>query len=143
MRDIRLRDSVPNAVVRLFRQVNRAHNKALKPLGLTAVQAHILAILWTEGPMTIGELQRILSLGSSTLTGAIDRMEKTELLRRVPQPGDRRAYRLEPAKWTARRKEELLGTLATVQDDCLACLTQSERKKLLGLLTKVTNALDA
>jgi DNA-binding MarR family transcriptional regulator len=142
MRDIRVRDSVPNAVVRLFRQINRLHHRTLKPLGLTAVHAHILVILWTEGPMTIGELQTILRVGSSTLTGAIDRMEKSELLRRVPQPGDRRAFRLEPAEWTDKRKNALLATLDEIQDECLAGLTKTERKTLLRLLTKVTTALD-
>ena len=40
------------------------------------MQAHILATLWIDGTMTIGELQARLMLGSSTLTGAIDRMER-------------------------------------------------------------------
>jgi len=40
----------------------------------------VLSVLWLEGPLTIGELQAILALGSSTLTGTIDRMEKAGLV---------------------------------------------------------------
>jgi DNA-binding MarR family transcriptional regulator len=96
MQDDPLRSSVANAVVRLFRFVNRVHNRQLKPLGISAEQAHILTVLAVEGPMTMGTLQRLLALSSPTLTGAIDRLEAQELVRRVPSPDDRRAVLLEP-----------------------------------------------
>jgi DNA-binding MarR family transcriptional regulator len=114
----------------------RAHNRALKRHEISAVQAHILATLWIGGPMTIGELQQALALGSSTLTGALDRMEKASLLSRVPVPGDRRAFRLEPAAWPARRKEALLATLNETEDRCFARLSESERRELSRLLDK-------
>jgi DNA-binding MarR family transcriptional regulator len=62
MQDDPLRSSVANAVVRLFRFVNRVHNRQLKPLGVSAEQAHILTVLAVEGPMTMGALQRLLAL---------------------------------------------------------------------------------
>ena len=86
LRDVRLRGSVANVLARVFRQQSRLYNRALKPLGLSSMQAHILMVLWLEGPMTIGELQATLAISSATITGAADRMEKSELLRRVPVP---------------------------------------------------------
>lgn len=118
----------------------RTYNKALTPFEISSVQAHILATLWIEGPMTIGELQARLMLGSSTLTGAIDRMEKATLVRRLPVEGDRRAYRLEPVAWPAKKAEGLLDTLADTEDQCFRGLTAAERKELARLLGKALSA---
>src|SRR3569832_464356 len=79
----------------LFRLANRATNRAVVDFELSGEQAHVLIALWEMGPVTIGALQRELSLSSATLTGAIDRMEKAELVRRVPAPDDRRASLIE------------------------------------------------
>jgi DNA-binding MarR family transcriptional regulator len=141
MRDSRLRDSISNRLGKLFRVMAREHNRALKPLEVSAVQAHILATLWIAGPLTIGDLQAVLALGSSTLTGALDRMEKASLLRRVPVPGDRRAFRLEPAAWPARKKEALLSTLEATEDRCFGALTPNERRELGRLLEKALGSL--
>jgi DNA-binding MarR family transcriptional regulator len=90
--------------------------------------------------MTIGELQARLMLGSSTLTGAIDRMERGGLVKRVAVEGDRRAFRLQPADWPAKKREALLETLATTEDDCFRALSAAERKELSRLLGKALSA---
>jgi DNA-binding MarR family transcriptional regulator len=114
----------------------RTYNRALLPFDISSVQAHILATLWIEGALTIGELQGRLMLGSSTLTGAIDRMERASLLSRIPVEGDRRAYRLVPVTWGARKAEALMETLAKTEDECFRGLTTTERRTLSNLLEK-------
>jgi len=139
---MRIQDSTSTAVVRLFRLINRTYNRALKPVGLSAEQTHILGILWIEGPMTIGELQRMLSLSSSTLTGAIDRMERMELVRRVRVPGDRRAWQLQPTNMPARKRKQIEQILDETEEVCLAGLTAKERRQLLKLLQKAAGAFE-
>ncbi len=139
---MRVQDSTPTALVRLFRMVNRTYNRALKPMGLSAEQTHILSVLWLEGPMTIGELQRVLALSSSTLTGAIDRMEKLDLVRRVAVPGDRRAWQLEPGVMPARKRKKIEQILAETEEVCFAGLNARERSQLLALLQKAAGALE-
>ena len=119
----------------------RAHNKALKPLGVSAVQAQILGTLWSEGAMTIGDLMASQALGSSTLTGALDRMEKAGLLRRLPVPGDRRAFQLEPADWPAKKKQQLLETVLSTDEKLFGGLTAAERRELSRLLQKALSTL--
>jgi MarR family transcriptional regulator, organic hydroperoxide resistance regulator len=114
----------------------RTYNRALIPFEISSVQAHILATLWIEGAMTIGELQARLMLGSSTLTGAVDRMERGGLLKRLPVEGDRRAFRLLPVTWTAKKAEALMDTLATTEDECFRGLSAAERRTLSQLLGK-------
>jgi DNA-binding MarR family transcriptional regulator len=114
----------------------RTYNRALVPFEISSVQAHILATLWVEGSMTIGELQARLMLGSSTLTGAVDRMERAGLVKRTPVEGDRRAYRLMPVTWSARKAEGLMETLAKTEDEVFRGLTTAERRTLSSLLGK-------
>ncbi len=138
-RDPRLRGSLGYALVRTFRAVNRASNRALRPLGLSAEQAHILLVLWLEGAMRMTELQRIVMLSSGTLTGAIDRMERAGMVRRVADADDGRAWRVEPAAADERRAIE--GTLETIEESSFAALTATERRELRRLLDKVTASL--
>jgi DNA-binding MarR family transcriptional regulator len=140
-RDPRLRRSLGYALVRAFRAVNRAGNRALKPHGLSAEQAHILLVLWLEGPMRMTDLQRIVMLSSGTLTGAIDRMEKAGLVRRAPDAEDRRAWRVEPLSAEGPTRRTVEATLETIEEDCFAALSASERRELLRLLDKVTASL--
>jgi DNA-binding MarR family transcriptional regulator len=151
MRDIRKRDvesegrparrpleqSIGYELGRAFRRLNRAVSAAVRPHGLSAAQGNILITLWAHGPMTIGELQAQLAFSSSAFTGALDRMEKAGLLRRVPVPTDRRSYRIEPASWPGSRRRSVLDALVAAEDAFLSDLTQKEKATLLELLRKV------
>ncbi len=141
MQDERLRSSVGNALVRLFRLVNRMHNRALDAVNLSAEQAHILSVLWVLGPMTMGQLQRHLALSSATLTGAIDRMETQGTVRRAPAPDDKRAFRIEPRVPDKRRKL-IEHTIEATERRCWEALTAAERKELLRLLDKTIAHLE-
>lgn len=141
MQDNRLDTSIGYALVRAFRAVNRVTNSAVRPLGISAEQAHILLVLWLEGPLKIGELQRILGLSSGTLTGAIDRMEQADLVRRVSDSEDGRSWRIEPAPAMSKRKKEIERTLEGIEDSCFRVLSKAEARQLFQLLEKVTASL--
>lgn len=140
-RDPRLRRSLGYALVRAFRAVNRASNRALKRYGLSAEQAHILLVLWLEGPMRMTDLQRIVMLSSGTLTGAIDRMERADLVRRVADADDRRAWRVEPVEPEGASRRIIEAALEKIEEDYFAALSASERRELLRLLDKVTASI--
>ena len=141
MQGERLRASLGNALVRLFRLVNRVHNRALADHGVSAEQAHILSVLWLIGPMTMGALQRYVALSSGTLTGAIDRMETQKLVRRVASPEDRRAFVIE-ATTTARARAKIEDTLDETEVEVWGGLTAAERKEMLRLLDKAIAHLE-
>jgi len=58
---------------------------------VTTAQAGILFLLKQKDGRTMSELSQILSIDNSTITGLVDRLEKTELVRRNASPHDRRA----------------------------------------------------
>ena len=142
IRDIRKRDSrrpglegsIGYELGRAFRRLTRNVTAAARPHGLSASQANVLLTLWAQGPMPIGELQALLALSSSAFTGALDRMEKADLVRRVPSPTDRRSFIVEPVAWSSSRRNELLDALLEAENDFLAALSKTEREALLELL---------
>jgi DNA-binding MarR family transcriptional regulator len=136
MQDDRLRRSLGYTLLRAFRNANRETARALQPYDVSAEQAHILLVLWLEGPMRVGELQQLLALSSGTMTGALDRMRATGLVRRVDDPDDGRAFRIEAAPMEPRRKKAIEDTLAKIERDVFASLSAAERTELLRLLKK-------
>jgi DNA-binding MarR family transcriptional regulator len=59
-------------------------------LGVTAVDQRTLALLGSKGPMSAGELAREIQLTPGAVTGVADRLERAGLVRREPDPADRR-----------------------------------------------------
>ena len=57
---------------------------------ITLVQAGILFLLQEKNGRTMSELGRLLSLDNSTITGLIDRLEKSGFVQRKTNPNDRR-----------------------------------------------------
>jgi DNA-binding MarR family transcriptional regulator len=122
---------------RVFRRFNRAVSAALRPHGLSSVHADILITLWHRGPMTMGELQKHMALSSSTSTGAIDRMERANLVRRDPSPSDRRSFVVEPVAWETQRRHAVMDALIAAEDAFFGALDAGERVQLLQLLRKI------
>lgn len=71
----------------------RVFARKLKAHGIEEInpaQGRILFVLWQADGLTISELARRTSLGKSTLTSMLDRLEQSGLLKRQPSPSDRR-----------------------------------------------------
>jgi DNA-binding MarR family transcriptional regulator len=75
----------------------RAFNKMLQERGIeiNPAQGRIMFVLWQEDSIPITELARQTSLGKSTLTSMLDRLEQAGYVRRVPSPHDRRVVLIE------------------------------------------------
>ena len=53
-------------------------------------QGKILYVLWQRDNISIIELSKLVGLANTTLTSMLDRMEEAGLIKRLPDPGDRR-----------------------------------------------------
>jgi DNA-binding MarR family transcriptional regulator len=61
---------------------------------LTPPQIHALLWVGHDGPLTLGELARRVSVTEKTITGIVDRLERDGHLARVRDEGDRRVIRV-------------------------------------------------
>lgn len=128
---------VSHAIVKVFREQNRLHGRTVQPFGLSTEQAHLLLVLWSYGPMTLTELGREVALSSGTLSAAIQRMEESGLVKRVADPKDGRATRVEPAAWSAGKRASLVAALEKTEDEIFSPLSAKERASMLEMLERV------
>jgi DNA-binding MarR family transcriptional regulator len=119
------------------RKVARAFEEALAPLGLTMAQAHFLSCLFQADARRPVDLSRNLGVDAGTLTPMIDRLERLNLIRRCPDPEDRRAARicLEDAAW--RIKPELEERLKTATERLMSKFSPDEYASLLQLVQRL------
>lgn len=84
-------------VAKIHRIGGRIFARMLRERGLEIDPAHgrVLFVLWEEGPMAINELARRVSLGKSTLTNTVDRLEAAGQILRVRSADDRRKILIE------------------------------------------------
>lgn len=78
---------------------------------VSGAQGRILYVLWSEDNLPITELAKRTGLAKPTLTSMLDRLEKSDVLRRVPDPNDRRQIRIKltDAAWALSSKYDLVS----------------------------------
>jgi len=76
---------------KVYRNVQRYYEYYLSKFGLTTVQFFVINILVNQDGIRFKDLALALSIEGATLTGLLDRMERADLLRRSPDPDDRRS----------------------------------------------------
>lgn len=77
-----------------MRHINRIYGEALSEHGITPPQLFLLSCLYQEDGQKPRDLAEKISLDTSSLTGLIDRTERSGLAVRQPDPDDRRALRI-------------------------------------------------
>jgi DNA-binding MarR family transcriptional regulator len=76
------------------RQLTMHLEARTRALGVSPTEGHLLTYLGRYAPAPVGELVRVFGTKQSTLTSILDRLEGAELLRRLPNPDDRRSVLL-------------------------------------------------
>lgn len=90
----RVEDCISFLVNKAAQQVTRRARDKLAAYGVTPVQYAVLKVLWEQDGRSAAELGARLVIDSATITGVVDRLEAAGLLRRRPDPEDRRVHRL-------------------------------------------------
>jgi DNA-binding MarR family transcriptional regulator len=67
---------------------------AMKGVGITPTQAGILFLLKKKDGQSMTELSQVFSIDNSTITGLIDRLEKSGFVSRNASTSDRRMFRI-------------------------------------------------
>ncbi|MDY6906127.1 MAG: MarR family transcriptional regulator [Thermodesulfobacteriota bacterium] len=99
----------------------------LEPYGLTPAQYLIIECLWITdklSPKLIGELVRY---DSATLTGLIDRLERSGFVFRERDPDDRRAIRICLTEKSIQLKDELRALRCQANEEILKVFPTAQR----------------
>ena len=97
------------ALYTAFRAVSGLYRPLLDELGLTYPQYLVMLALWTDGPLSVGELGRRLRLVSGTLTPLLKRLEASGRVERHRDPHDERRVVVSPAPAAERLREDVAG----------------------------------
>lgn len=129
-------------VPRAFRAWRQCMHARLTDADLPPHQARALRLLHRDGPMRPGELAQRLRIAPRSATEVIDGLEARELVRRRPDPADRRALIIEP---TDAAHPVLVRTDALRREamrDYTREMTDSDRRELARLLGMLGWAAD-
>jgi DNA-binding MarR family transcriptional regulator len=112
-------------------------------LGLTAPQIHALLWLGHDGPLTMGELARRISVTEKTVTGIVDRLERDGFLHRERDRDDRRVVRARATGRGAAVSRDIEGGVTEKLAALLALLAPGDRRALVGILERLAERLEA
>jgi DNA-binding MarR family transcriptional regulator len=112
---------------------------AASELGITQAEAHVLAQVVRRGPTSIATLHHEFGHKRSTLTNNIDRLEERKLVRREPNPGDRRSFIVHLTASGTRAARRLTTVLDELERRVRAHLGEHD----LAGLAAVADALEA
>ncbi|WML34865.1 MarR family transcriptional regulator [Clostridium sp. OS1-26] len=111
----------------------------LAQFDVTPVQYGILKCLWDEDGQTPKQIARTLSLDGSTITGILDRMENKNLVRRTPDPDDRRTLKVVITDQGLELRECIEEVIEEVNKHILKIFTFEEQEQLKKFLGQIAN----
>lgn len=123
--------------------VNQAMEETLEAYELDRRSFQLLGKLRRHGPpyrVSAGKLAAELRLSSGAMTNRLDRMEKAGLVRRLPDPLDRRGTLIEPTEAGHRAWDKTVGESARREASFSSVLSDAEKVKLHDLLRGLMRA---
>ncbi|MFM9592970.1 MarR family winged helix-turn-helix transcriptional regulator [Streptomyces scabiei] len=124
-------------VYRLSRTLGDRMEKAYARFGISRGEFDVLATLRRSGePYTLSprQLSATLMLTTGGMTGRLDKLERANLLRRSPDPHDRRALQVTLTDEGLRLIDEAVVAGLAVQTEALSALDDEQAGHLAGLL---------
>jgi DNA-binding MarR family transcriptional regulator len=124
----------------LRRRINAMADDTLAGLGLAEGAWKVLTTLRFGGPpyrRSAGKLAKRAELSSGAMTNRLDKLEKAGLVRRLPDPEDRRGVLVELTKKGHRAWEDGLAAQAANEALIAAALTPDEKRELNSLLRRL------
>lgn len=126
-------------LIYLYKTTKKDYFSQLK--GMTHIEIGILEIVDRTPNIILREIIKILQVPNSTLTNAVNRLEKKNLIKRVINNDDKRSYGLALTKEGIEAQKEHKDGEREMFIDILASLEKEERGIFLKCLKKVNDCL--
>jgi DNA-binding MarR family transcriptional regulator len=130
----------------LARYIRRSMDETASATGLSFGEWGVLGMLRRPGPpyrRTPGQLARWAGLSGPAMTNRLDRLEAAGLVRRLPDPEDRRAVQVELTEQGHNVWAESVGMQAAKEELITsAALNAQERQQLNELLRRLALAFE-
>jgi DNA-binding MarR family transcriptional regulator len=124
----------------LNRRIRRRLNAVIAEHGLTYEEWDVLGALRQTGPpfrRSAGSLAKRTELSSGAMTNRLDRLEKAGLVKRIPDPDDRRGVLIELTDAGSKKWAATAEVQAAYENLIGAALNKSEKQQLNSLLRRI------
>jgi len=119
------------------RRASKFWKQSVSELGVTGVQGLVLNALSEEDQTSSVQLGKHVQLDSATMTGVLDRLEQSNLIRRTADAQDRRAVRIMLTAAGKDVTEKLKHKLVEANQNYTQNLSDQELQTLKKLLAKL------
>jgi DNA-binding MarR family transcriptional regulator len=136
---------VTGRIIRLADFIQQSYARAFEPLGITETDFGILVPLRRAGEpyqLTPTELARQRMISSGGATAAIDRLERRGLVRRLPNPADRRGSLVRLTDEGLRVVDDAMARNVEADRALLRDLPVAQRDELAALLRAALLAVE-
>jgi DNA-binding MarR family transcriptional regulator len=133
-------EGIVDRVGGLSRRFKRALNETIAEYGLSHEEWDVLGALRQAGPpfrRSAGELAKRAELSSGAMTNRLDRLEKAGLVKRLPDPDDRRGVLVELTDAGQKKWRDSAGAGAAREALIASALNEREKKELNALLRRL------
>jgi DNA-binding MarR family transcriptional regulator len=127
-------------IAKLARYFERSLGETAREFGLTIQDWELLGALRRVGPpyrLSPSRLAQDLLLSGGAMTARLDRLEAAGLVRRRPDPDDRRAVRVELTEKGSKTWGTAVDVQAAKERLIAAALTEKEKQVVNGLLRRL------
>lgn len=120
------------------RDIRLAYDSCFEPLNLNLSQATLIGYVHENGPMNQTQLAAALVLGRAATGSLVDRLEERGLVKRVPDPNDRRVWLVENTTLGSETATEIVAIDKQLRDRFRVGISQTERRQLAELLLRMS-----
>jgi DNA-binding MarR family transcriptional regulator len=128
---------------RLLRQLTRLVGGTDDGPAMTATQRIALLELGESGPLRLNDLAHLMGTSAPTASRAVDSLEQLGFAKRATETSDRRALSIGLTSKGRSLLDRRLSRAAAAFEPAAAALNAAERRALLELLERMTEALRA
>jgi DNA-binding MarR family transcriptional regulator len=133
-------EGIVDRIQGLRRRIHALTEETLREHGFGEGEWRVLNSLRLAGApyrRSAGQLSKRAELSTGAMTNRLDRLEQAGLVRRLPDPDDRRGVLVELTKAGHEAWEKALGAQAAKESLLAAALTKDEQRQLNALLRRM------
>jgi DNA-binding MarR family transcriptional regulator len=138
-------EGIVERISSLGRRLKKLMEDTLADHGLTWGEWKVLGRLLHQGPpyrLSPGKLAEYLELSSGAMTNRLDQLEEAGLVRRLPDPSDRRGVQVELTETGRKAYRRPVDTAAKKEALLTSALNAREREQLNGMLRRLMVAYE-
>ena len=114
------------------------HQAVGQMLGLNVTDMKCLDIIVMKGSASPSQLAQLTGLSTGSATAMIDRLEKRELIKRRPNPDDRRGTTVVLTAGATQRLPRLFASMAKAMEALVSSYSESELEILLDFFRRIS-----